>query len=58
VAVRSTPVKKAWRSLTWLLLIIVGLIAINGAGVLWANGTWVPKLALDLEGGTQIILAP
>jgi preprotein translocase subunit SecD len=58
VAVRSTPVKKAWRSLTWLVVIIVGLIAINGAGVLWANGTWVPKLALDLEGGTQIILAP
>ncbi len=58
MAVRSTPVKKAWRSLTWLVVIIVGLIAINGAGVLWANGTWVPKLALDLEGGTQIILAP
>lgn len=58
MAVRSTPVKKAWRSLTWLLVIIVGLIAINASGVLWANGTWTPKLALDLEGGTQIILAP
>jgi len=58
VAVRSTPVKKAWRSLTWFMVIIVGLLAINGAGVLWANGTWAPKLALDLEGGTQIILAP
>jgi preprotein translocase subunit SecD len=58
VAVRSTPVKKAWRTLTWLLVIILGLIGINAAGVIWANGTWVPKLALDLEGGTQIILAP
>ncbi len=58
MAVRSTPVKKAWRSLTWLMVIIVGLLAINAAGVLWANGTWAPKLALDLEGGTQIILAP
>ena len=58
VAQRTTPVKKAWRSLTWLVVIIVGLIALNGAGVLWANGTWAPKLALDLEGGTQIILAP
>lgn len=58
MAVRTTPVKKAWRSLTWLVVIIVGLIALNGAGVLWANGSWVPKLALDLEGGTQIILAP
>lgn len=58
MAARSTPVKKAWRSLTWFLVIIVGLIAINAGGVLWANGTWLPKLALDLEGGTQIILAP
>lgn len=58
MAARSTPVKKAWRSLTWFLVIIVGLIAVNAGGVLWSNGTWVPKLALDLEGGTQIILAP
>ncbi|CAN5328283.1 protein translocase subunit SecD [soil metagenome] len=55
---RSTPVKKAWRSLTWLAVIIAGLIAINGAGVLFGGGSWTPKLALDLEGGTQIILAP
>ena len=55
---RPTPVRKAWRSLTWLGVIIVGLIAINGAGVLWGGGSWTPKLALDLEGGTQIILAP
>lgn len=58
MAPRSTPVKKAWRSLTWLVVIVGGLIALNGAGVLWSNGTWAPKLALDLEGGTQIILAP
>ena len=50
--------KKAWRSLTWLAVIIVGLIALNGAGVLFSGSTWVPKLALDLQGGTQIILAP
>ncbi len=55
---RSTPAKKAWRSLTWLAIIIVGLIAINGAGVLFGGGSWQPKLALDLEGGTQIRLAP
>lgn len=50
--------KKAWRSLTWLAVIIVGLIALNGAGVLFSGASWAPKLALDLEGGTQIILAP
>lgn len=55
---KTTPVRKAWRSLTWLILIVAGLIAINGAGVLWQNGAWAPKLALDLEGGTQIILSP
>ncbi len=58
MAARSTPAKKAWRSLTWLLIIIIGLVGINVAGVLWGNGSWAPKLALDLEGGTQIILAP
>lgn len=58
MASRPTTVKKAWRSLIWLLVIIVGLLAINAGGVLWANGTWSPKLALDLQGGTQIILAP
>lgn len=55
---RSTPVKKAWRSLAWLAVIIVGLVALNGAGVLFSGASWAPKLALDLEGGTQIILAP
>lgn len=55
---RSTPERNAIRSLVWLLVIIVGLIAANGASVLWNNGQWTPKLALDLEGGTQIILSP
>ncbi|PJJ55400.1 protein translocase subunit SecD [Compostimonas suwonensis] len=55
---KSTPVKKAWRSLTWLVVLIVGLTALLAGGVLWSNATWAPKLALDLEGGTQIILAP
>ncbi len=55
---RPTPVRKAWRSLTWLGVIIAALFAINAAGVLWGGGSWTPKLALDLEGGTQIILAP
>lgn len=55
---RATPVRKAVRSLTWLGVIIAGLFAINAAGVIWGDGSWTPKLALDLEGGTQIILAP
>jgi preprotein translocase subunit SecD len=55
---RPTSVRKAWRSLTWLGVIIVGLFAINAAGVIWGGASWTPKLALDLEGGTQIILEP
>jgi preprotein translocase subunit SecD len=55
---KSTPVKKAWRSLTWLGVVVLGLIALNITGVLTAGASWTPKLALDLEGGTQIILAP
>jgi preprotein translocase subunit SecD len=55
---RTTPVKKAWRSLAWLAVIIAVLVGINGAGVLTSGWSWTPKLALDLEGGTQIILEP
>ena len=39
-------------------MIVVALVLILGGGVLFANATWVPKLGLDLEGGTEIILAP
>ena len=54
----STPVRKAGRSLAWLGAIIAVLGGIVGAGVLWGGWSGTPKLALDLEGGTQIILAP
>ena len=50
--------RKARRSLIWLLVIIGMLVAGNAASVIFSNGSWTPKLALDLEGGTQIILAP
>ena len=55
---RTTPVKKALRSLTWLLIIVAALTAVNGYAAIFAGGSWAPKLALDLEGGTQIILTP
>jgi len=52
--------RSASRRLLWLLVIILGLTGLVG----WANvsdqpnAEWSPKLALDLEGGTEIILAP
>ncbi len=55
---RSTPVRKAWRSLAWLGAIIVALAGVNLLGTMFSDASWTPKLALDLEGGTQIILAP
>jgi preprotein translocase subunit SecD len=42
-------------SLAGVLLVLYGLI---GAGVLWSDAQWTPKLALDLEGGTEIVLTP
>jgi len=54
----STPARKAARSLAWLAAIIGILAAIVGGTMLWGGSNGLPKLALDLEGGTQIILAP
>lgn len=54
----STPaVRRARRSLTALLIIIVALVGVIALGVARGEATWTPKLALDLQGGTQIILA-
>ncbi|MGY4642636.1 protein translocase subunit SecD [Cellulomonas sp. URHB0016] len=37
-------------------ILIVALVATIFAGTKWSDATWTPSLALDLEGGTQIIL--
>ncbi|MBT1017887.1 protein translocase subunit SecD [Canibacter sp. lx-72] len=55
----SSPiVKSARRSLGWFAAIIVVLIGLITLGVTRNEATLVPKLALDLQGGTQILLAP
>ena len=46
------------RALVWLVVLIAGLIGVNFSAVQWAGGSWMPQLALDLEGGTQIVLEP
>ena len=51
-------VRRARRSLTFLLVIIVGLFGLLAFGVAKGEATWMPKLALDLQGGTQVLLAP
>jgi preprotein translocase subunit SecD len=55
---QSTAVKKAWKTLIWLVVVFAVLLGTIAGGVLWSDATWTPKLALDLEGGTQIILTP
>ena len=58
MAKSPSPVRKAWRSLAWLGAIIAVLFGLNLVGAITAGTNWTPKLALDLEGGTQIILTP
>jgi len=53
-----TPVRHAWRALTGLLVITAVLFGVNALGVhVFGKSSWTPELALDLQGGTQIILA-
>jgi preprotein translocase subunit SecD len=53
----STPVRHAWRALVGLLTITAVLFGINALGVyVFKGSSWVPELALDLQGGTQIVL--
>jgi preprotein translocase subunit SecD len=55
----SNTVKSARKSLAWLLAIIIGLAALIAVGSLSdENASFTPKLALDLQGGTQVILSP
>jgi preprotein translocase subunit SecD len=52
-----TPVRHAWRALLGLLIIVGVLAGVNALGVyVFHKSSWTPSLALDLEGGTQIIL--
>ncbi|MGX1702533.1 protein translocase subunit SecD [Microbacterium sp. NPDC055357] len=59
----STPVRHAWRALIALVVTTAVLFGINALGVYVftdedGNGqsSWSPDLALDLQGGTQIVL--
>ncbi|MCV2394534.1 protein translocase subunit SecD [Actinotalea sp. M2MS4P-6] len=56
----ATPTRRERpaRTLITLGVIIVALFGTLFAGVKWSDATLTPKLALDLEGGTQLILRP
>jgi preprotein translocase subunit SecD len=46
------------RTLVTLGVLVVAVFGTLFAGTKLSDATWAPKLALDLEGGTQLILAP
>ncbi|MEE2815148.1 MAG: protein translocase subunit SecD, partial [Actinomycetota bacterium] len=59
----SSPTRHAWRVLLGLLIVTAVLFGINALGVYVFKtdagepaSSWAPELALDLQGGTQIIL--
>ncbi len=55
---RTRPTSMARRTLLWLGTIFIALAMLLGGGSIWGQASWAPKLALDLEGGTQMILTP
>ena len=56
----SSVTKIARKRLAWLLAIIIGFAAIIGLGIVTQQpgASFTPQLALDLQGGTSIILSP
>ncbi|WP_136089538.1 protein translocase subunit SecD [Auritidibacter ignavus] len=54
----KTPQGRARRTLGWLAAIVVVLAGILGVGIATNQTNGLPLLALDLEGGTQMVLSP
>lgn len=52
--------KKARKRLAWLLVVFIGFVGLISAATFTkvSGATLVPQLALDLQGGTQVILKP
>jgi preprotein translocase subunit SecD len=57
LAARSTATRP-WRALLVLGIVVVGIYGALFLGTRLSDATPFPQLALDLEGGTQIILTP
>ncbi|MGO1506999.1 MAG: protein translocase subunit SecD [Microbacterium sp.] len=54
----SSPVRHAWKVLLGLLIVTAALFGVNSLGVYgFQQSSWAPELALDLQGGTQIVLS-
>jgi preprotein translocase subunit SecD len=55
---RTNTKKSAVRHLLALLLVILSLGALAGGLAIWGGGSTTPRLGLDLEGGTEMVLEP
>ncbi|MEN9752509.1 MAG: hypothetical protein RL670_200, partial [Actinomycetota bacterium] len=59
MASTNSVARAAVKKLAWLLVIIIAFTGLIGLGqLLKAGASFVPGLALDLQGGTEIILSP
>ncbi len=47
---------RPWRTLGVLGALIALLYGLVAGGVIWSTAQWTPKLALDLDGGTEFVL--
>ncbi|WP_337062706.1 protein translocase subunit SecD [Kineococcus sp. G2] len=57
---RGAPIRRPHpgRTLVLLAVLVALLFGAVGAGSIWGAARWSPGLALDLEGGTQVVLTP
>ncbi|MFB9377854.1 protein translocase subunit SecD [Kineococcus gynurae] len=56
----GAPIRRSHPGRVLVLLAVITALLFGGvaAGVKWGSASWSPGLALDLEGGTQVILTP
>ncbi|WP_010524197.1 protein translocase subunit SecD [Nesterenkonia sp. F] len=55
---RSTPATRARAALIGLLVLVLGMGGLLTYGATQGKAQWAPLLALDLSGGTQMVLSP
>ncbi len=55
---RDPRTRRPRQVLSALVILLALLVGGAGAAAAWGGGQWTPKLGLDLEGGTEIVLEP